>query len=480
MARLTPLDASFLRVESPTAHMHVGWLSRLELPEGTESLDVARLLGALEARLHRAPRFRQLVAPAPLDLGEPTWVDDHEFDLGRHVHVVAEGEVDRAGLRSYADDFLSHPLPRDRPLWQLLVLPRLWPRGAAVLGKVHHAMVDGLAAVELGMLLFDVEPDPQPEAPPPWRAEAAASPVRRAVDSAASGAAGRVRAASRVAKLATSPRESLKAAESGLGAAASLAGDAIRRAPDSYLNADLTPHRTLATQRIEMSDLQAVKRLRGVKLNDVVLAVVAGALRQLALLRGDEPADLRVMIPVSTRADDDQAGGNRITFCFTSLPVGAADPDERLKAIRAATLAIKQSDQIAGSEMVLRSLGQLPVALRARAARLAASPRLYNLTVSNVPGPPMPLYVAGARVASIYPVIPLADGHALSFGALSYDGGMQFAAYADPVVLPEATELPSLLSAALLDLLETGRRRTTGRRRSPFRDGGRRVPARPR
>ena len=470
MARLSPLDASFLRVESPTAHMHVGWLSRLELPAGGDSLDVERLWATLAARLHRAPRFRQLVAPAPLDLGEPTWVDDHEFALDRHVHVVAGDPVDHAGLHDHADDFLSRPLPRDRPLWQLLVLPRLDPRGAAVLGKVHHAMVDGLAAVELGVLLFDLEASAQPESPPAWRAEPASSPVRRAVGSAASSAAEGVRTAGRVARLAASPRDGLRVAETGLGAAVSLAGDAIRRAPDSYLNGELTPRRTLATQRLEMADLQTVKRLRGVKLNDVVLAVVAGALRQLALMRGDDPADLRVMIPVSTRADDEQqAGGNRITFCFTWLPVSSGDPVERLTSIRAATRSIKQSDQIAGSEMVLRSLGQLPVALRARAARLAASPRLYNLTVSNVPGPPMPLYVAGARVESIFPVIPLADCHALSFGALSYDGGMHFAAYADPVVLPEAARLPSLLATSLVDLVEASHRRTRGRRRSPFR-----------
>jgi diacylglycerol O-acyltransferase / wax synthase len=210
-----------------------------------------------------------------------------------------------------------------------------------------------------------------------------------------------------------------------------------------------------------------------------VLAVTAGALHQLALLRGEAPADLRVMIPVSTRGAGDAQGGNRITFCFTRLPVGSDDPLERLRAIRAATRAIKQSDQIVGSEMVLRSLGQLPVALRARAARLAASPRLYNLTVSNVPGPPLPLYVAGARVASVFPVIPLADCHALSFGALSYEGDMHFAAYADPLVLPEATQLPSLLAGSLLDLMEASRRSTSGRRRSPFRPGARRVPARP-
>jgi hypothetical protein len=142
--------------------------------------------------------------------------------------------------------------------------------------------------------------------------------------------------------------------------------------------------------------------------------------------------------------------------------VTADDPIERLRLIRAATLSIKRSGEIAGSEMVLRSLGQLPVALRAHAARLAASPRLFNLTVSNVPGPPVPLYAAGARVATVFPVIPLADGHALAFGALSYDGGMHFAAHADPLVLPEANRLPALLSTALLDLIEASRSRRHG------------------
>jgi WS/DGAT/MGAT family acyltransferase len=460
MPRLSPLDASFLRIETPTAHMHVGWVSHLDLPEGVESLDVDRLLATLAARLHLAPRFRQIVAPAPLDLGEPTWVDDHVFDIRRHVQV-ADGDA----LRPLTDGFLSLPLPRDRPLWQILVVPRIaGGHRAAVVGKVHHAMVDGLAAVELGMLLFDGEPQPAIEQPPPWSAAPAASPVRNVIESAAGG----IRTAGRVARIATSPREGLRLAEAGLGAAGSL-----RLAPDSYLNVPLTPARALMTQRMELHDLQAVKRLSGVKLNDVVLAIVAGALRQLALTRGEEPADLRVMVPVSTRpsAEAGAAAGNRITFCFATLPVATAEPLDRLRAIRAATHAIKSSDQIAGSELVLRSLGQLPVALRRRAAKMASSPRLFNLVVSNVPGPPLPLYVAGARVASVFPVIPLADGHALAFGALSYDGGMQFAAYADPVALPEAALLPGLVSAALLDLIDATRPQSVPPRRSPFRNG---------
>jgi diacylglycerol O-acyltransferase len=479
MPQLSPLDASFLRIESPTAHMHVGWLSHLELPDGAEALDVDRLARTLAARLHHVPRFRQRVVAAPLDLGEPSWVDDPAFALERHVFVADAGPVDRRAFRAMTDDFLSAPLPRDRPLWQLLVVPRLAGRGAAVVGKVHHAMCDGIAAVELGILLFDGEAEPPPEEIVPWRPAPPAGPLRGALGGVAGSAAANAR---QIARIAAAPRESLRAAESASRAALSLAGDVVRAAPPSYLNRDLSPRRTLVTQRVAMSDLQAIKRVRGVKLNDVVLAVVAGALRELALLRGDEPDDVRVMIPVSTRRSGDD-GGNRITFCFAALPISAEGPLERLRLIRARTLLIKRSGEAAGSEMVLRSLGQLPVALRAHAARLAASPRLFNLTVSNVPGPPATLYAAGARVTSVFPVIPLADGHALAFGALSYDGGMQFAAHADPVALPEVTELPALLSTALVDLVDATRARVHGgpqrhRRRALRRGDQVRAPAR--
>jgi hypothetical protein len=174
------------------------------------------------------------------------------------------------------------------------------------------------------------------------------------------------------------------------------------------------------------------------------------------------------MIPVSTRADGEE-GGNRITFCFVRLPTSVASPLERLRQTRATTIAMKEPGKIAGSDLLLRSLGRLPAPLKTATARLAASPRLYNLTISNVPGPALPLYAAGARVVSVFPVIPLSDGHALSFGALSYDGGMHFTAYADPGALPEVAALPSLLSTALLDLIEASRQRRATRhlRRRP-------------
>jgi WS/DGAT/MGAT family acyltransferase len=451
MAPLSSLDTSFLRVETPTAHMHVGWLSHLDLPDSARQLDVPRLVSSIGARLHRAPRFRQRVMEPPFGIGEPEWVDDPGFRLERHIDVAESATpVGRAGLRSIADDFLSFPLPRDRPLWSLLVVPRVGPDGAAIIGKVHHAMVDGIAAVELGMLLFDMDPDPARDVPPPWSPQPAPQAAVRALGALAN----RARTASSMVRV-PSPREGLRAADGGLRAATALAGDTLRPAPSSYLNPDITPARTLVTQTMPMDELDRIKRRLGVKLNDVVLTLAAGALRQLALVRGEEPADLRVMVPASTRAEGERnAGGNRITFCFLPLPLSEEHPLDRLRRVRAETSEMKRSGRIAGSELLLRSLEQLPGPLKTRAAKLAASPRLYNLTVSNVPGPPMPLYAAGAQVTSVFPVIPLSDGHALSIGVLSYHGAMHFTAYADPVTLPEAREMPTLLSVALVELLE--------------------------
>ena len=456
MAPLSSLDSSFLRVETPTAHMHVGWLSHLDLPLGVDRLDVDRLVASIGSRLHRAPRFRQCVVDRPLGLGEPEWIDDPDFDLRRHVQVApCHAPVGRQGLRALADDFLSFPLPRDRPLWSLLVIPRVGPDGAAILGKVHHAMVDGIAAVELGMLLFDLEPEPARDTPPPWSPQPAPRTAARALGGLAYDAGQRARAVGSIVRMASTPGDGLRAADEGRKAAVSLAGDALRPAGASFLNPEITPARTLVTQAMPMDDLTAIKRARGVKLNDVVLALAAGALRQLALVRGEEPADVRVMVPISTRgAADRDAGGNRITFCFLRLPLSVAHPLDRLSRIHRDTQELKRSGRIAGSDLLLRSLEQLPGPLKTRAAKFAASPRLYNLTVSNVPGPPVPLYAAGAQVMSVFPVIPLSDGHALSIGVLSYNGAMHFTAYADPVTLPEARELPTLLSVALAEMVE--------------------------
>ncbi len=455
MSRLSALDASFLRLETPAAHMHVGWLATLELPAGQDVLDVDALAERIGARLHLAPRFRQRVMGAPLGFGEAIWKDDPEFDLRRHVRCHdARQPMNPAGLQRLAGEFFSEQLDRERPLWQILLVPSLRGRRAALLGKVHHAMVDGIAAVELGMVLFDLAPDADLPRALEWAPDAGPVGLRLAVESVADGCLEQFRNARRAATLGMSPRRTLRVAETMRRAALSLAEDALRPAPPSYLNAPIGPRRTVVTHRISMRRLTAVKQRCAVKLNDVALAVVAGALRRLALRRGEEPKDLRVMVPVSVRSSDEAGtvAGNRITFAFLDLPVSEPDAFRRLLAIRAQTLALKDSGRIEGSDLLLRSVALLPEPVKEKAARLAASPRMYNLTVSNVPGPRVPLYAAGAKVLSIYPIIPIPEEHALSIGVLSYGDHLHVSAYADPEALPGLSPLATLLEDSLAEL----------------------------
>lgn len=470
MDRLSALDASFLRIETPTAHMHVGWLSTLRLPPGEERLDPDTLADRVAARLHLAPRFRQRVLSAPL--GEPVWADDPGFRLERHIlaHEGSKVANDR-GLSDLAGEFLTQPLDRSHPLWSILVVPRAGAGRAAMLGKVHHAMVDGVAAVELGMLLFDLAPDAALPAPADWRPEPADPPLRLAVDSVADGALEQFRVVRRMAAMGLAPERSLRLGETMRRAALSLAEDVIRPAPPSFLNPPIGPERALVVRRLPLARFLRLKTARGVKLNDILLAVVAGALRRLTPLLDVQPLPLRTMIPVSVRGSEEApAGGNRITFAFVDLPLDEPDAAARLDRIHAQTSELKCSGRIAGSDALLRTVGQLPGFLKERAARLAASPRMYNLTVSNVPGPRLPLFAAGAEVEAIYPVIPISDGHALAIGVLTYRDSIHFAAYVDPEALPQAGELRTLLPAAATELEHslglTGRRSVRPTRRA--------------
>ena len=429
--------------------MHVGWVSKLRRVSGGGGLDPDLLARRVEGRLHLVPRFRQRIVQTPL--GEPFWADDPGFRIERHVHVPEEPTQPLAQL---TESFLSRPLDRSRPLWEIQVVPRIRGGGAAVLGKVHHAMVDGVAAVELGMLLFDIAPEAALPDRVDWEPAPPASGVRLAAESAGDTALEQFRAARRIAGLGLNPRRTARVAESMRRAALSLAEDAVRPAPASYLNPPIDGRRALATGEIPLARLRSLKDAAGVKLNDLVLALAATALRRLAAIR-EEPADpVRAMVPVSVRSEGETgSGGNRIAFAFVDLPVEEPEPLRRLALVQQRMDEVKASGRTAGSDLLMRAVvGQLPGPLKDRAARLAAGPRLYNLTVSNVPGPQRPLYAAGMRVESIHPVIPLSDGHALAIGVLSYDGSLQLAAHLHPGALPEAAGLPGLVRSALGEL----------------------------
>lgn len=462
--------------------MHVGWLALLNLPEGADALNVELLRARVASRLHHTPRFRQRVQAAPL--GEPFLRDDPDFELANHVTVARRRVMSRRELRETADAFLSEQLDRERPLWEIRVVPRVGQRRAAIIGKVHHALVDGVAAVELGTLLFDADPGADGDDPRPWRPEPVPSPARFALDVVADSAVEQFRAARRMVGLGLSPRRTMRAAETMRRAALSLAEEVIQPAPDSFINRPIGRERALLTRSIPIRRLERIKLPLGLKLNDVVLAVMTGALRRFAALADDEPQSLRAMVPVNVRGSADQpAEGNRIAFGFVDLPVDERDPLRRVKLIRWQTERLRSPDAVVGRDALLRSVGMLPGPLRTQAARFAASARTFNITISNIVGPRVPLYGAGTRVEEIYPVIPLSDAHALAVGVLSYGQYLHFALHVAPRSLVDAGELPGLIDAAVSELeralpaLRAGPRGRPPRRRPERHGSARSTPA---
>jgi WS/DGAT/MGAT family acyltransferase len=468
--RLTALDGSFLRVETPTAHMHVAWSGLYQPHSDLPRPTVEALRAKLASRLGRVPRFRQRLAFPPLRLSEPYWIDDPDFDVQSHVTALEDPDVavTLERFREFTDATLSEPLDRAKALWHAYLVPRLEDGRVGLVFKMHHALVDGKSAVELAMLLFDLEPDPPAESVDDWRPKPPPSTARLALSAMRSNATEPLRAARGVARMAASRRDG------GLTgtlrrAALAFEQDLLRSAPASYLNTPIGPQRTLVRHRARMADLLKAKHRTGVTLNDVCLAAIAGALRRLAPLRGERPSTLRVMVPVSVRNSEQRNElGNRISFAFIDLPVAVRSRMERLREVNRATASFKSSGRPAGTGALLGAAGLLPDPLKDRTARLASSARIFNLTISNIPGPRVPIYMLGAELSEAYPVVPIADEHSLSIGMFSYCDDMFFGLYADPGALPEVGELPALIDAEIRALARLGKpRRTRGEHAEP-------------
>ncbi|HUR84500.1 MAG TPA: wax ester/triacylglycerol synthase family O-acyltransferase [Solirubrobacteraceae bacterium] len=462
MSRLTPIDASFLHLESARTHMNVGWSAMGTLPAGAARPTLEALRARVHGRLRWVPRCRQRLRFHPLGLGDPHWVDDPGFDLA--AHVVALGEPGEAlSPRRFAqlrDELLSVPLDRARPLWQIALAPLLEDGRIGVVGRVHHAMADGAAALQVAALGLDADGADDAGGDEPWRPEPAPSPALRAVDPLLHGAEMAAQAAGDAARAAMRPRSSartvLRDAQRVVGA---LTEDLLPRAPESQLNHDLGPRRTLISHREALDDLRAAG---DGTLNDVALTVVAGALRALALERGLPAQPLKALVPVDTRGPHERGAlGNHVSLAAVWLPLHLGSPAARLAHVRTATSRFKRAGRPAGVGAVIAGLGLLPSGLRGAMLR-AASVGSFNLTVSNIPGPRRPLHMLGAELDEIYPVVPVAEDQALSIGMLRYHRHLHFGLHADPEALPHATRLPALIAAevrALGDAVEARRTR---------------------
>jgi WS/DGAT/MGAT family acyltransferase len=448
--RLSALDASFLAVERPTAPMHVGWVARFDTPEDGPSPTFDDLATHIAGRLHDAPRYRQRLADVPLEVHDPVWVDDHEFDPGDHLF-----DAGPRTLEELIDEVFSTPLARDRPLWEMW-LKTDEPDGSIVLvGKAHHCMVDGIAALQLANLLLDREPgDWDGPAPNGWAPVPAPSPTERLTKAFADRAEDGAALALAPFKLAGSPRKLLGVPAATRRGMRTLAHTVLPPARTSMLNQPGSPDRHLERVSRPLDDLRGVRRRYGVSLNDTFLAACAGALRRFALRRGEEPRPLKAMVPVNVRSGDDSEGtGNRISFLFVELPCDQPDPLVRLMTVHRATAQRKRDGEAADTDAALQALALMPKTVQRALAEAVAHPRLFNLVVSNLPGPALPLYLRGCRLRELHPAVPLAQRHALSIGVATVAGRACFGLYADKAILPDADVLAADLDASIDELV---------------------------
>jgi WS/DGAT/MGAT family acyltransferase len=448
--RLSALDASFLAAETPTAHMHVGWAAVFDPPESGRRPTFRELRSHIASRLGRAPRYRQRLAFVPLGVHDPVWVDDDRFDLERHVMRARSTDLD-----TIVADAMSSPLERSRPLWECWVAPRLDDGRIGVVGKVHHCMVDGLAAVELAALLLD----PTAETPPAEAHEWTPEPAPGALSLGIRGVADRAREELSLLgvpfRVLSSRRRLADAANDARRAATSVVNSVSPAArPTRSLNADISPLRHLARIGRPIDDLVRIKSYFGATLNDVVLAVSSGGVRRFLEERGERPPALKAMVPVAVRSAGEASElGNRISFMFMKLPTDQADPVMRLDTINEETTERKRTGEAHGADALLKAMSYTPHVIQHALTALVASPRTFNLVVSNIPGPRAPMWMCGCRLRESYPVVPLADRHSLAIGVTSIGDGIYFGLYADRKTLPDADELAECVNEAIDELL---------------------------
>ncbi|GAA3076328.1 wax ester/triacylglycerol synthase family O-acyltransferase [Pseudonocardia yunnanensis] len=458
--RLSPLDASFLFAEHRTAAMHVGAVMTFEPPEHGR-FDADAFTELIGSRLALVPRYRQKVRDVPGRLGLPVWVDDPDFDLGFHVRrsaLPAPGTEDV--LRDLVGRLLARQLDRSRPLWEVYLVEGLADGRFAVVTKTHHAMVDGLASMDIGAALLDLTPQPRESPPDDW----CPAPEPSALELAAMAAAHslrRPRAALDVAGRAVADvREAASAVGRTVEAVVAAGRSAAATRPVQPLNGATGEQRRYGMERTTLADHRAVRKAFGGTVNDVVLAVVAGGLRRWLISRGEPltaDTSVRAMVPVSVRARSRSEGsGNSISAYLVDLPVAEPYPLARLMAVRDAMEIHKRSGQAVGASTLVGLVGLAPPILHSLGARLASqfSSRLYNVLVTNVPGPPRPLYAMGARMLDMYPVVPLAGGQAVAIGVTSYDGGVHYGLTADRDAMPDVDVLAAAMGDSLAELAD--------------------------
>jgi WS/DGAT/MGAT family acyltransferase len=460
MERLTGLDAAFLALETPTSHMHVAGLAVFDPSTAEVPWSFEHVVAVYEQRLHLAPPFRRRLAPVPLGLHHPLWIEDPDFDIRNHVRhtaVPAPGGPDE--LANLVSRLSALPLDRTRPLWEIWVIEGLEHGNVAILSKVHHAAIDGASGNELQVALLDLSPEIAHHEPSePWRPDRIPTEAELLGYAATSLARQPVRVAKALRKTA---QAALDVRRMGQASSASVLPPAPFAAPRTSFNAALTPRRAFAYTSLDLRRVKALRAATGCTVNDIVLALCGGALRRYLDGLGEVPdGPLVAMVPVSVRSEHERDSlGNKVTSTLTTLATDVDDPGERLKVIHEVMTEAKAQQQAIGADTLQEWSEFAAPALLGRAARLYTRMQwanthrpLFNVTISNVPGPSFALYSAGARMLANYPVGPIFDGGGLNMTVMSYLDQLDFGLLACPDLIDDVWDIADHLHAELDEL----------------------------
>jgi diacylglycerol O-acyltransferase len=455
MDRLSSVDVSFLTNESASSHMHVGGILIFEGPPPSYE----DLLEHIRGRLHLVPRFRQKLAHPPVQTGRPFWVDDPNFNLEYHVrHSALPAPGSEEQLRKMSARVFSQQLDRTKPLWELWLVQGLTRKRFALITKTHHALVDGVSGVDIATVLFDTKPVPEPAEPDhDWVPDTEPSSATLATKGLEGLLATPLRLARRLEHAIQHPQAAVRQLAEAAEGVGEIGWAFANPAPTVPLNADIGSHRRFTWVRSDLGQMKRIKNELGGTVNDVVLAVVAGAIRDWLHGRGirTEGLELRAQVPVSIRAEGERGQlGNRLAVMRAPLPVYIADPVRRLQTVTRAMQGLKQSKQALGAEVITRFNDFAPPTLLAQAARINFSTRLFNLVVTNVPGPQMPLYVLGRELQDIFPVGFLPPHQALFVAIMSYNGGVNFGLLADYDTMDDVEVIAEAIERSIAELAD--------------------------
>jgi diacylglycerol O-acyltransferase / wax synthase len=459
---VSPLDATFLELEEAdeSAHMHIGGVLVFEPLDGAGPPTRDELAEHLEARIGALPRYRQRLSELHTGgVGWPAWEPDPQFDIDNHVHRAAlpPPGTDRE-LMDWLGDYWSHRLDRRRPLWDAVLVEGLEHGRWALVTKTHHCMVDGVGSIDVGHVLLDPSPEPR-DASAFQREDTDAAREHSALLRLPAAVLGAARAG---ASLALHPSKLVEMADHARALGDLLVRDEVIPAPHTSLNAPIGVMRRFEVVRVPLADLKLIKTRLGGTVNDVALAATTGGLRKLLISRGEEPPSrgLRAMVPVNVRQAAEQLSlGNRITSLFVELPVADEAPLIRYAHAVGAAEKLKAGSQAVGGETLLSLTGHAPPVLHVMLAQSLFAARLFNVTVTNVPGPQLPLYGLGSKLVEVAGLVPLAAEHGVGVAILSYDGRVTFGLIADRDTVPDLDVLRDGIEESLDELLALARGR---------------------